>query len=542
MNPRSTHTLLLSILVATAACGDRTPPVIVEASITPNTNPAAPLAASAVVRTDEPVTVAFRVEADGAAWDIDPGADLATEHQLPVLGLRADTDHSIVVVVTDASGNESVSDPHPLSTEPLPDDFPDFVLMESDPERMEPGVTLFNLMKFDGEPNDFGAAVVLDPQGEVVWYYKPDHRVGDARLLANGNLLYSSGREGPATEIDMLGNIVGQWHMTRGSEDASSTSIAVEMETLHHEVLEMPSGNLLGLSTELREYDDYPSSTLDPDAPRQLASVVGDVVVEFSRDGQVQRELKLLDILDPFRTGTGSLAGGFWEPTYGDEAKGALVDWAHTNAVFFDEPSNAFIVSVRRQDAVVKIDADSGEIIWILGEHDRWTEPWSEHLLTPRGGLEWPNHQHAPMVTGRGTILLFDNGSSRGGPYEEDPAASEKYSRAVEYEINEETMEVWQVWAYGGPGSEMFYSSFISDADWMPTTENVLITAGGIIEDSEGVATEESDGRRSARIVEVTHTTPSEKVFEVVVKDDWETGGWHVYRAERIPSLYGAGS
>ena len=39
------------------------------------------------------------------------------------------------------------------------------------------------------------------------------------------------------------------------------------------------------------------------------------------------------------------------------------------------------------------------------------------------------------------------------------------------------------------------------------------------------------------RVVEVTHTQPAEKVFEVQVKDA-EGDGVLVYRAERLPSLY----
>ena len=188
----------------------------------------------------------------------------------------------------------------------------------------------------------------------------------------------------------------------------------------------------------------------------------------------------------------------------------------------------------------MKIDADSGEIVWILGEHERWGPEWNDRLLNPVGELEWQNHQHAPMVTENGTILLFDNGTNRGGPREEGLPASEKYSRAVEYAVDEEAMEVRQVWTYGGRDGEWFYSSFISDADWLPATDNVLITAGGVIENAEGVATEGSDGRRSAHIIEVTHETPAVKVFELVVRGDWESGGWHVYLAQRIPSLYGA--
>ena len=43
-------------------------------------------------------------------------------------------------------------------------------------------------------------------------------------------------------------------------------------------------------------------------------------------------------------------------------------------------------------------------------------------------------------------------------------------------------------------------------------------------------------GHHFARILEVTHDTPSEKVFEIVVDDP--AMGWAIYRSQRIPSLY----
>jgi arylsulfate sulfotransferase len=540
MTPRSACLLAVPALLTLVGC-DRSPPVLDRVEIAPNENTSAPLAAVAVVWADEPVTVTFRLEAGGVEWNVDPETGLALEHRLPLLGLRPGAAHRISVVATDEAGNETTSDPIELSTEPLPEEFPRLTVETSLPERMEPGATLFNLMLSppDGESRDYGALVIVDARGEVIWYYQADHGVIDARRISNGNLLYLSGRTGPAYEIDMLGNVVSKWTARRTPSERTEGGIAVDTETFHHEVLEMPSGNLLALSTEVRDYGEYPSSTIDPRAPTQHASVVGDVVVEFGRDGSVQRELDLLDVLDPLRTSTGpELEGGYWEATYGEEVEGALIDWGHTNAVFFDRASNAFLLSVRRQDAVVKVDVDTGDIVWILGPHDRWSAPWTDYLLTPVGAVEWPNHQHAPMTTPHGTVLLFDNGTYRDGPTAEGVPASEKYSRAVEYAIDEEAMEVRQVWQYGGRPGEEFYASFISDADWLHATENVLITAGGVVTDADGIAVEPT-GRRSARIIEVTHETPSEKVFELVVDAEWDNGGWHVYRAERLSSLYG---
>ena len=142
-------------------------------------------------------------------------------------------------------------------------------------------------------------------------------------------------------------------------------------------------------------------------------------------------------------------------------------------------------------------------------------------------------------MTPQGTILLFDNGTYGASPFtgEAQLDISELRSRAVEYAVDEETMEARQVWSFGGEGDERFYSQYISDADWLPTTGNVLVTDGGKYTDAEGNPVESPGERRWARVVEVTHTMPAEKVFELHITGTNDTG-FHVYRADRIPTLY----
>ena len=135
-------------------------------------------------------------------------------------------------------------------------------------------------------------------------------------------------------------------------------------------------------------------------------------------------------------------------------------------------------MSLRHQDAQVKVDR-TGAARWILGPHGGWNEPWRDRLLQPQGDLEWPYHGHGVEVTPAGTILLFDNGNNRALPFDEPMPSEDSYSRAVEYAVDEEALTVRQAWAYPGPDAEPFYSSFLSDADWLPRTGNVLITDGG---------------------------------------------------------------
>ena len=75
------------------------------------------------------------------------------------------------------------------------------------------------------------------------------------------------------------------------------------------------------------------------------------------------------------------------------------------------------------------------------------------------------------------------------------------------------------------------------DVDWQPKTDNILITIGGQESDLEGKnAGRAPDTQRWARLLEVTHETPSEIVWDMRLQD---TGlGWAIYRGDRLSTLY----
>jgi hypothetical protein len=280
----------------------------------------------------------------------------------------------------------------------------------------------------------------------------------------------------------------------------------------------------LTLGTELRRFGRYPDSETNPLLIADEANVVGDVIAEFRRDGVIINQWSLLDILDPYRIGFNAL-GSTWNAVYNDIAAGTR-DWSHANAVVHDPSDDSLIVSVRHQDAVIKMDRGTGRLIWILGDPQGWGPAWRRYLLFPEGRVIWPYHQHAPEVTPNGTLLLFDNGNQRRRPFDSRP--DESYSRVVEYAVDEKRMTVSEVWSFGWPEGERFFSNALGDADWLPGTGNILATDGSRL-------TEFPRRVRFARIVELTRTKPAEKVFELIVRDAARTGsGWQVYRSERI--------
>jgi len=528
---------------------DTTTPAFTDApTISANPNNTVPLAAIVSAATNEPTVLLIRVSDGNRDWTIPTSPELATRHSLPILGFRPDRQHVVQVTARNEAGNVSATIALEFDTAPLPDDFPMLVVSVSKPEKMEPGVTLFALMRWpdESEPDEeFGLAIAVDEQGEVVWYRRHDPMFEDPHRMANGNLISIVGFN-RVEESDMLGNTVARWHASKHPNpevDAlvPEDSIPVALETFHHDIQEMPSGNLLVLSTEMRRIEEYPTVVDDDKAAKAPANVIGDVVVEFARDGSIVNEWKLMDLLDVRRLGYESL-GPIWSQWAYTEVEGGTKDWAHSNSVSYDPETDSIIVSVRHQEAVIAFSRKSGELNWILGAHDGWGERWAPYLLEPQGEFEWQFHQHAAEMTASGSLILFDNGNFRSLPPKPKSTVDQSYSRAVEYMINTQSKTVHQTWDYGGAGEEIFYSPFLGEADQLPHTGNVLITDGGRIRDEMGRPSERIiGGHHWARIIEVTHSDHPEKVFEITVDSQEydKLTGWAVYRSDRLPSLYG---
>jgi len=70
--------------------------------------------------------------------------------------------------------------------------------------------------------------------------------------------------------------------------------------------------------------------------------------------------------------------------------------------------------------------------------------------------------------------MLFDNGDNR------NFSGTGTYSRAVEYEIDEENMTIRQVWQYGKERGPETYSRIVSDVDFFPEENHVFFTPGAV--------------------------------------------------------------
>lgn len=531
------------LAVGLGACSQR-PTFETDPILQPNPNVAAPLAAVLTFTSGSLATVLIDVTDGDNSWRLEYGPDLDPSKGLPVVGMRPDRKHEIRVSLRSDSGAEAVyPEAFEYQTPPLPEigvEFPPIGVNVTKPAEMEPGVTLFNprrrkvgrgqeIAEFNAA---FGMLAVLDSAGEVVWYYRVNSRVSDFEKARNGNLLFVTA-DFRIMEVDWLGNTVNQWYAA-GRPQGPAEGIAVDTLTFHHEIDEMPNGNILVLSTEWKEIDNYYTDEYDESAPRRRQKVMGDVIVEFDRDtGQPVWDWKAFDHMDPFRIGYETFSNYWIRRGFAD-----TVDWSHANNLLYDESDDSVVVNFRYQAAAVKIDRNTKEIVWIFGEPTGWGD-LSDKVLKAQGNLRWPYHQHSPQPTPNGTLMIFDNGNYQARPFRKPVAVEDTFSRAVEYEIDEDNMTARQLWQSESMGPDRVIAIAMGDVDWLPRTENVLVAYGALLDPASlGKVDWMSSSRQQfsqwTRMREYKRTDPPEVVFEVALESDRPGLGWTLFGAERI--------
>jgi len=512
-----------------------------------------PLMAELVLDFDEPLLPAVRLVGPGGTSHVPVPSRAGEQHTILLAGMRADSDYSVEVDLLDPScavvGSVAALS---VTTGSLPPDLPAMTASISDPERMAPGLTMFNILDLR---DDFGAGedrpegtppppagwiFMADHEGEIVWFHSEPHPLGDVRMLGDGTILYEF-NDTAARRIDLRGNVLEEWAGSiitgrfkfdaLGRQVVGDDPVVVDTDAMHHEHTPLPDGTRATLSTEIRVFDgfDEPLCGEDPATFDGTYHLVGDIVVVFDpHSGGILSEFSMFDYFDPTTDPeTLNLCGlpfDFVFPNWlyngvDDQRR----DWTHANGIEADEANNTLMVSIRHLDALIgirwKTDANgpAGEILWHSG---------------PRGDLEllsgdWHLHQHAPELQADGTVLLYDNGNGRPG---RGPADAPLYSRAVHYEIDAEAGTVEQLWEYrSNRDGQLLFAAFVGDADRLENG-NVLITNGGV-NGSTGDAL-------SAQITEVVPVGADDGsvVFSLEVNGG---PGWIVYRAERIASVYG---
>ncbi len=358
----------------------------------------------------------------------------------------------------------------------LPYYFPKIEIEKLDLTKMEPGLHFCDT-HFAQDGKFYTIPFLFDNEEKVRWFLdlsQFNHALMPIGQLANGNLCVIDNNV--ILEFNMLGALVNKTKMN-------------DVYTAHHEWVELPNGNLLiavsKSGTKILLDGIYQSSSQD-------------YIVLYDRGAQqVVKEWDLAEVLDVSRDDLIHIGG--------------QGNWLHMNGLAFNFQDSTIIVSSKHQ-GVVKIDWNN-KLKWILGPKKNWGLAGrqgkglntNKYLLTAvdsnyipynievqRGNhsldnFDFPWGQHAPELLPNGNLLLFDNG------YLRNFSVTPNYSRAVEYEIDDNNMLVRQKWQFGKERNRDFYSLIISDVDFLPKSGHVLISAGYL----------NYKGVHSAKIVEI---------------------------------------
>ncbi len=429
-------------------------------------------------------SVQMEIPSESVSFEKTEPAGFKEEHSFQILGLQPSRAYTVHINATSQDGQSVATSTMLHQTSPLPADMPPIAVTVSDPSLEAPEMTLAGLMRWPSPGSSEGALgtlAVIDSAGVIRWHI--NEACSDFAFLANGNLLCVAGTY-LIHEIDLFEGIVKTY-------DAKKMGL----DTFHHAVDVMPNGNILTLSTEMRQIE-YPTG----DGKTAVYNVVGDVIVELQPDGTVVGQWKLLDLLDPlYVPDPFGFNEPFWNMVY-PTAKGGTKDWSHANSISYDPADDSILVSLFRLDFVIKLKRSTGTLDWRFG------------LLGDFTLVEgtWPSHQHAAQLDGDGVLRLFDNGTLK----------MPKASRAVEYFVEPATSEgetgnAWQIWEF--TDEQPFSSDSFGDIQLL-SNGNVLIADSSRTEDPLQPPWDLANAKFS-RLLQVTHTSPPQVVNEMVIPD-----------------------
>lgn len=458
-----------------------------------------PLTALVLFETEQPAEITVRVPGTEEHTTLEhtyEGYD--TTHQIPVLGLYSDAEN-VVTLTAQTEDGQTTEMELTFETDPLPEDFYNVTLQEeSNPEQMEDGLTY--IIPSAGE------LFAVDSEGEVRFYFTT-WMANNFEALENGHILVNLRKiDGNAeTGADDYNNLVeldllGRPYHSHLLEIANFNGF----EPFHHDTIELDNRNWLSLIHE--GSGDY----------------LEDEMIEIDKEsGEIVNQFNFKDVFP----------APYYEE-YSNDPEAENVDWLHPNAVWQTADGEHILLSGRNQDMIMKMTYPELEVQWILTADGNWPEGEhpDEYLLEPVGDVKFPMGQHAveemPDQDGNPDtmdIMLFDNNRFITRGHEELDA---QYSRAAQYRIDESNETVEEIWSFGEEYGPEMYAHIVSDANFLPEENNVLINYGKVMDENEDPFTV---------IQEVTKDDEQEVIFNLLIDkyDDEYSHRHQIYRAER---------
>lgn len=323
------------------------------------------------------------------------------EGRFVLLGLQPATAYNIVVEAWKGSEHQT-SPQHTFVTAPLPDPLKDAYLQVLGGELPSHGYIMVPMVT-----DQSSYLVAFDSTGRLSWY-RDFGKVPmvEAKQQTNGHFTAFLGATrgwdkvpGEFQEVSRSGTLVRTW---KAPDGYYTDSHEIQVRTENGQTVAYFFGY------DFRSADGLPGYNAgDEIAGHQLFRVTADgawTIVHNAWDN-----FSLDEMLEP------------------PQPSG---DFDHPNSLGFDTDGN-FIISYRVLGTVVKVDRETGKVLWHLGgKKNDFT-----FINDPEGGF---SAQHDAQILQNGDLLVFDNG------WRHEP----QYSRALEYRLDETAKTATLVWSY----------------------------------------------------------------------------------------------
>ncbi len=315
-------------------------------------------------------------------------------------------------------------------------------------------LTTFNL-----QTQKDGFLMVIDNDAKPLYYKKVDMGVMDFKMQPNGLFSYAKAvAPGDVHEIagfKVQNTKVIDYIMDPAYKIIDSVQCGNGYLADPHEFLILPNGNYLTIS-----YADVPtdmSKVVKGGNPN--ANVISTVVQELDKNKHCVFQWRSVDYI-PIVQSFSSLVN-------------ASIAHVHGNSYYLDTDGN-LIVSLASTFELIKIDMISGKIIWRFGGRK------NQFNITGDNASYKPLYfsmQHDIKRLPNGNFLFYDNGFAK----------LPKFSRAVEYSVDEVNKTAAMVWEYRHTPDIAAFA--MGSAQRLPNG-NTLIDWGMLISNYQRMATE----------------------------------------------------
>lgn len=332
---------------------------------------------------------------------------------LPVFGLYDGYENQVTFQVHFVDGSEQQLEDQ-IATEPYTDPtgvYKSPTIFKARAAGSNLGFNFFTMKSLLGSP------VIVDTDGEVRWVVPAT--ATSAIYFSNGQFL--GGSEATA-QLSIL--------QLDGTESALPAALPQPLlASFTHNI--DPGSSATSVLTEFNGTDDLGVST-------------DDIVAEISplSSQPVIQTFDMADVLTSYMKANGDDPSAFVRPG---------VDWFHVNASTYDPSDDTVIVS-SRENFLIKINYQTKDIIWILGDPTKYWYTFPSlraKALTLAPGGDYPIGQHGVSITSDGYIMVFNDGlGSLNQPAGEPAGISRTFSEVNAYSVNSTAMTAQQIWSF----------------------------------------------------------------------------------------------